>query len=103
MAALWVRGDTVRINPGQGGGHQAELEMIGDRIGGTGLAAGAADLLFDLIEACLDLPAGAIVFDDLRHREVQVRSEEDHPLGFAKNPDDSHGAPQIFKHENLIV
>ena len=73
MAALGVRLDAIRIDPGQGRGQQAEIEVVRDCIGGTGLAAGTADLLLDLFEARLDLPAGAIVFDDLGHREGQVR------------------------------
>ena len=45
MAALWVCLDAVRVDPGQGCGQQAEIEVVRDRIGGTGLAAGTADLL----------------------------------------------------------
>ncbi len=103
MAALGVGLDPVGVNPGQGGGEQAEMEVVGDCVGGTVLAAGAPDFLFDFFEARLDFPAGTIVFDDLGDREGQIRREEGHPLGFAKDPDDPHRAAQGFEQKDLII
>jgi len=103
MAALGVRRDPVGVNPGQGGGEQAEMEVVGDGIGGPVLAAGAPDFLFDFFEAGFDFPAGTIVFDDLGDGEGQVGGEESHPLGFAKDPDHPHRAAQGFEYEDLII
>ena len=71
MAALGVWRDTVCINPGHGGGHEAELEMIGDRIRRTGLAAGTADVLFDFLETGFNFPASPIVLDDCSTERVR--------------------------------
>nr|WP_264317571.1 hypothetical protein [Acidithiobacillus concretivorus] len=60
--------------------------MVGDRVGGTVLAAGAPDFLFDFFEAGFDFPAGAIVFDDLGDGEGQIRREERPPTGFCERP-----------------
>ncbi|MDR7926753.1 hypothetical protein RIE95_07100 [Acidithiobacillus thiooxidans] len=60
MAALGVGRDPVGVNPGQGRGEQAEMEVVGDGISGPVLAAGAPDFLFDFFEAspstCLSVP-----------------------------------------------
>jgi hypothetical protein len=50
--------------------------MIGDRKRIAGLAPGAADLLFDLLEAGLDLPACAVVLGDLRHAECEAGRQQ---------------------------
>jgi hypothetical protein len=36
------------VDPGDGGGHHAEPEMVGDRIGIAGLRPGTANFLLDL-------------------------------------------------------
>ncbi len=103
MAAFGIGRDPVGVNPGQGGGEQAEMEMVGDGISGPGLGAGAPDFLFDFFEAGFDFPAGPIVFDDLGDRESQICREERHPLGFAKDPDHPYRAAQGFEQEDLII
>ncbi|OCX71114.1 hypothetical protein [Acidithiobacillus thiooxidans] len=50
MAALGIGRDPLGVNPGQGRGEQAEMEVVGDGIGGPVLAAGAPDFLFDFFE-----------------------------------------------------
>ena len=54
---------TGRLEPGDGSGHHAELEMVGDRIGIAGLRLGTADLLLDFSESGFDFPASAIYFN----------------------------------------
>ncbi|WP_200389695.1 hypothetical protein [Thiocapsa imhoffii] len=46
-----------RVEPGDGGGDHAELEMVGDRIGIAGLRPGTADLLLDFSESGFDTPS----------------------------------------------
>ena len=103
MAALGVGRDPVGVNPGQGRGEQAEMEVVGDGISGPGLGAGAPDFLFDFFEAGLDFPAGPIVFDDLGNGKSQICREESYPLGFAKDPDHPHRAAQGFEQADLII
>jgi hypothetical protein len=44
------------VEPGDGGGRHAEIEVVGHRIGGAGLRLGTADLLFDFSESGFDIP-----------------------------------------------
>ena len=65
MSPLWVGFQTIRINPGQGGSHHAQVQVIEHRLGVAGLAGAAADVLLELFERGFDFPAGTIVRDDL--------------------------------------
>jgi hypothetical protein len=54
------RGGLLQAGPvdsGDGGGHHAELEMVGDLIGGARLRMGTADILLDLSESGVDVHA----------------------------------------------
>ena len=42
-----------RVDPGEGRGDHAEMQMVGDRVGIAGLGVSAADLLLDLPESGL--------------------------------------------------
>jgi hypothetical protein len=45
------------VEPGDGGGRHAEIEVVGNRIGGAGLRLGTADLLFEFSESGFDTPS----------------------------------------------
>ncbi|MBU2738597.1 hypothetical protein [Acidithiobacillus concretivorus] len=45
IAVIEIGRDPVGVNSDQGGDDQAEMVVVGDRIGGTILAAGAPDFL----------------------------------------------------------
>ena len=65
-----------RVDPSNGGGYHAEVQVIGHRVGVAGLGVGAADLLLDLSETGLDFPPGGIVFDDLLDAEIATRGHQ---------------------------
>ena len=65
VTTLWCFFKMIGIYPGNGCGHHAEVEMIGDGMWCSSLAFLAADFLFDFFEAGFDFPACAVVFDDL--------------------------------------
>ena len=85
------------INPSDRSGHHAEVEVIehGLRVPAPGLSA--ADLLLELLEAGLDLPAGPVILHDLLNREARVRSEQGDPSGISEDPDDPHRALERFE------
>jgi hypothetical protein len=45
------------VQPGDGGGRLAEIEMFGERIGRAGLRLSTADLLFEFSESGFDTPS----------------------------------------------
>jgi hypothetical protein len=55
------------VDPSDGGGHHAEVQMVGDRIGVAGLRLGTADLLLDFSKSGFDFPARAVNFNYLRN------------------------------------
>lgn len=59
------------VDPGDSGGHHAELEMVGDGIGVARLRLCATYLLLDFSESGFDFPASAI---DLICSTDRVRS-----------------------------
>ncbi len=79
------------------------MQMVGDRKGVAGLTLGAADLLFDLLEAGFDFPTGAVVLDDLLYRERKVRGKQRHKLCSAKDPNHMHSALQCLQRYHAII
>ena len=53
------------IDPGDGGGQHAKVQVVADRLRMTGLRLGTADIPFEFFEQGLDLPAGPIILNDL--------------------------------------
>ena len=56
VSPLGVGLDVIGVKPDQRHGHHTEIEVVAHRIGVTDLAPGAADLLFDFLEAGFDHP-----------------------------------------------
>jgi len=79
------------------------MQMVHDGIGMSGLCLGAADISFKFFECSLDLPPGAIVFDDLLNGKCQVGWKKRHPLGLAIDPHDSDRRFERFKHHHTII
>jgi hypothetical protein len=57
MCALGRLLQTIGVDPGQRGRHQAEVQMIADGVRGARLRLGTADVLFDFLEAGFDTPS----------------------------------------------
>ena len=89
--------EAVAEDPGQGGGQQAEVEVVVDSFGCARLGLSAADVLLDFFEPGFDFPPGPIEFDDLSGGEGQIGGEEGHPVGVTKDPDEAHTALQGLK------
>ena len=72
MASTWCFVKPIGINPGHCGGHHAKMKMIfyGIRISGLGIRT--ADVLFQLFERRLNLPAGAVIFNNFRYGKRQI-------------------------------
>ena len=89
-----VRGlrEAVAEDPGQGGGQQAEVEVVVDSFGRARLGLSAADVLFDLFEPGFDFPPSPIEFDDLSRGEGQIGGEEGDLVRAPKDPNESHTA-----------
>ena len=64
--------DPDGVNPGNGSGQHAKVQVVANRVRISGLCCGTADVAFEFFEQGLDLPPGAIIFDDLPSRKVQV-------------------------------
>lgn len=103
MAAFWFVFKLVGIDPGQRCGHHAEMQMIGDRMGLSGLAVGATDVLLELFIAGLDFPASPIPRNDLLDGQRQIGGEQSDPLVFAIDPYDPYGTFEGLEHEDLVV
>ena len=56
----------VGVYPGNGSGHHAEVEVIGNSMWRSCLAFYAADFLLDLFEAGFNFPSCAIILNDLK-------------------------------------
>ena len=59
----------IRVDPSQCGSHHTEVEMIGHCFGIASLRLCTTNLLLDLLEPGFNLPASAIVLDDLFNGE----------------------------------
>ena len=103
MPALWIGGNAIGVDPGVRCGHHAKIQVIDHCVGIACLASGTANLLLDLLEAGLYLPACAIVLDDLLNAERQVSGKECNPAGLAEDPYHPHGAAQILQHQHPII
>ena len=64
------------INPGNGGRHGGKVHVVHDRIGFTGLAFAAPDVLFNFFETRFNFPPCAIVLDDLSGGQIEVGREK---------------------------
>ena len=76
--------------------------MIDDRVRVPALSISTADFLFELFETGLDLPPGAIAFDDLLNGKRQVCREQCDPLCFAVDSDHANPALEIFEHDDTV-
>ena len=94
MPAFRIFLQPVRIDPGQLNGHHTKIQMVGHALRIPTLTLASADFLLQLLEAGLDLPAGAIILDDLCDRYIQVRGKHRDSAGFTEHPNDPHGALQ---------
>ena len=90
------------VNPDHRCGHHAEVKVIDDGSRIPALSFGASDLLFEFLETGFNLPAGAVVFDDVFDGKSKVGTEKGDPSSFAKDPHDAHRAFESFEHDNLI-
>ena len=64
--------DPAGINPGNGYGHHAKVQMVCDGIRMSGLCMGTADIAFEFLECGLDFPPGPIKLDDLLNRKAKI-------------------------------
>ena len=90
------------VDPGDGGRRHAEIQMIGHGIGVARLRLGTAALLLDLAKSGFNFPPRAIIFNNLRDGEVQVRGDQGDPLGRAEDPHHAHPAPQGLEHHHTV-
>jgi len=98
MASLGTIGQTGGVDPGQGHGHHAEVDVVCHGMGIARLAAAAIDFLFEFLKAGLDLPTGGIELNDIDDGQGEIGSEEGYPLRPPINPDNAYQAFEEWQH-----
>jgi hypothetical protein len=72
MPADWSFFKSAGVNPGERGGHHTKVQVICHRHRISVLGLGTADIPLQLFETCLDLPPGAVIFDDLLNTDFRM-------------------------------